>query len=87
MPKALVTSDEEKLDHNHKIYLCFSVEKICCDLPVLDKVVDSQGEKDDIGCLEDDEAAVEVDKLRAVQESIPLALIGSIDISGAPRRT
>ena len=67
------THYKEQLDDNHEVSLCLGSDNPCGIAPMLHKIIDRQQKEEDIGRLERDYNAVKINKLRAGEESRPLA--------------
>ena len=68
-----ITHDEEQFEDDDEVSLGLRLDDPGRVSPVLDQIVDSQQEEDDVGCLEGEDDAVEVEELRGVEEGCPLA--------------
>ena len=79
-----LTHNEEQFENNEKVSPCFTLDHSSSIPPVIHQVVDSQEEEENIGCLESNQDAVEVEKLWAGEKSIPLHSICFIRIGSFP---
>ena len=80
--RRVFTHDEEQFEDDDKVPLGLCLDDARRVPPVLDQIVDGQQEEDDVGRLQCQHDAVEVDELRGVEESHPLArgLVGLLQM-------
>ena len=79
-----LTHNKEQFQNNKKVSPCLTFYDSGSISPVIQKVVHSQQEEENIGGLEDNQDAVEVDELWAGEEHSPLHAIGVIGIGSLP---
>ena len=86
LPQPGDAHDEEQLEDDDEVPPGLGLDDPGRIPPVLDEIVDGEEEEDDVGGLQGQDDAVEVDELRGVEESRPLArgLVGLLQVF-APR--